>query len=66
MRTHPIQRNDGRVKFAHEILSNVIDAVLVMALVHLWYLILESLYVWQNRRVVVLPNVVQAVYGVGA
>ena len=32
---NPIERHNGRVKFAHEILSNVIDAMLIMSLVHL-------------------------------
>ena len=63
---HPAKGHDRRVELAHEVLADVVDAVLVVALVHLRDVVLEGLHVGRDGEVVVLPDVVQAVDGVGA
>ena len=63
---HPVKRHDRRVKFTHEILSNVVDTVLVMSLVHLRNLFFEALNFGRNVEVVVFPDIVETVDRVGA
>ena len=65
----PIVGNDARVIVAHDALAQIIDAVLVVALVHVWHGLFRSALfreVVAVGKVVVLPEVVQAVEVVGA
>lgn len=54
---NPVERHDGRVKFAHEILPDIVDAMLVMEFVHFRYTILGGLNFRRNSNIVVLPDV---------
>ena len=55
---HPIKRHDGRVKLAHQVLSDVIDAVFVVSFIHLRDVLLGGFDIWQDLHVVVLPYIV--------
>ena len=57
MLPNPVEWHNGGVKFAHEILPDVVDAVLVVTFVHLRYAILGGLNVRRNSDIVILPNV---------
>ena len=63
---HPVERHDRRIELAHQILADVVDAVLVVPLVHLRDAGFGRLHVGRDGDVVVLPDVVQAVDGVRA
>ena len=64
MRAHPVQRNGCGIELAHEVLPDVIDAVLVVPLVHFRDLRLGFFDFREDGDVMVLPDVVQAVQGV--
>jgi hypothetical protein len=57
----PVVRDNARVKVAHDALADVVDAVLVVALVHLRDALLVGNGLGKVAHVVVLPEVVQAV-----
>lgn len=57
----PVVRDNPRVELAHQALADIVDAMLVMALVHLRYTLLLVLHLGEVVHVVVLPDVVQAV-----
>lgn len=57
----PVVRDDARVKVAHETLAEVVDAVLVVALIHLRGALLVGFCLGEVGGVVVLPDVVEAV-----
>ena len=61
----PIVRDDARVVMAHDALPQIIDAVLVVPLVHLRHGPLRVRLVGEAAEVVVLPEIVQAVEMVG-
>lgn len=63
---HPIERHDRRVEFTHQVLSDIIDAVLVVPLVHLRNVLFQALNVGRNVDIVVLPDIVETVNGMGA
>ena len=62
----PVERHHRGIELAHQILPDVIDAVLVVALVHFRDACLELLDGGQDGGVVILPDVVEAADGVGA
>lgn len=62
----PVERHHRGIELAHQILPDVIDAMLVVALVHFRDVVLELLDGGEDGGVVVLPDVVEAVDGVGA
>lgn len=67
----PVVRDDARVEVAHDALAQVVDAVLVVALVHVRHglfrgALLREVVFAVGVDVVVLPEVVQAVEVVGA
>lgn len=66
MRAYPVQRNHRGIEFAHEVLPDIINAVLVVPLVHLRDLSLGCFDFREDGNVVVLPDVVQAVESVRA
>lgn len=57
MLQHPIIRYQPRIKLTHDALSNNVDAVLVMSLVHLSYVLNLAEYIWEVIAVVILPEV---------
>ena len=61
---NPTEWHDCRVKLAHELLSDVVHAMLVMSLVHFWNVFFEGLDIRGNVDVMILPDVVQAMDGV--
>ena len=63
---HPVEWHDCGVKLTHQVLSYVVDAVLIMSLVHLRNVFPKALDFGRYVDVVVLPNVVEAMDGVGA
>lgn len=63
---HPVEWHDCSVKLTHQELSNIVDAVLIMSLVHLRNVFSKALNFRRYVDVVVLPNVVEAMDGVGA
>ena len=65
MLSYPIERHHRRVKLAHQILPNVVYAMLVVPLVHLRDAGLGGPHVFRDVDVVVLPDVVEAMDGVG-
>ena len=58
--SNPIVRDDARVEIAHDGLSKIIHAVLVMALVHFRNALLIFLCIREIVHVVILPDKVQA------
>jgi len=57
---NPVVRDDARVKLAHEILSDVVNTMLVMSLVKLWNRVLPMLLAGNLINVMILPDIVQA------
>jgi hypothetical protein len=58
--SNPVIRDDARVKIAHDGLSKIIHAVLVMALVHFGDALFVLLGIREIVHVVILPDKVQA------
>lgn len=63
---NPVVRHESRVELAEDTLSDIIDAVFVMPFVHGGYLFDLAHDVREIRTVVILPDVVEAVYLVRA
>lgn len=63
--TDPIVRDDSRVIMTHDPLPQIINAVLVMPLVHIRHRLLRLRLLGKETQMVVLPEVVQAVDVVG-
>lgn len=59
---HPSVRHDTRIKLAHQALSNVVDTVFVMPLIHDGHTLLLLLHLGKIGHVVVLPDEIEAVY----
>ena len=62
---HPIERHDLGVKFAHQILPDMVHAMLIVALVHFADICLLSTDFRQYIDVMVLPYVVEAMNAMG-
>ena len=62
---NPVEWHDSGVEFAHEILPDIVDAVLIMSFVHLRYTVLGGLDFRRKFDIMILPNVMQAMNGVG-
>ena len=58
---NPIERHDSCVKLAQQVLPNVVYAVLIMPLIHLWNVAFHRSNIRQDIHVAVFPDVMEAV-----